>query len=272
MGRPSKFTEETRTKILTALRGGNYRNVAAEYAGISYATLRNWLLLAADPHSPPEYVQFLADVEKAEADAEVADLALIRRAAQDGNWSAAAWVRERKNPERWGKKDRTQVEVSGPDGSPLSVQVQVGADPAAVASLAAVLASRWEERQDPLAQAEVIDAGGSEVPSLSSGDASFEAFRIKPGDLTETMPTLPEGSKRLQKAHQDRLEAAESVPEAPEAPEGPQIPQNGTQGVYEPPELTEFRERRDEQETFEEIVETGEWDWESQLDDFGDWD
>ena len=34
LGRPTKFTEQTRKKILWALRLGNYRKTAAEYAGI----------------------------------------------------------------------------------------------------------------------------------------------------------------------------------------------------------------------------------------------
>lgn len=177
-GRPTKFTEETRNKIITALRGGNYRPIAAQYAGIAPSTLRKWLLTAQDPSAPPEYLEFLAAVEKAEADAEIADIALIRKAAQDGTWSAAAWIRERKNPERWGRRDRTQVELTGVDGGPLDVRVSVGADVDSIVSLAAVLAGRFAERQDPVAGELPVEVGGEEV------------FRIVPGELSAGAPSL----------------------------------------------------------------------------------
>ena len=47
LGRPSKFTPETRKKILWALRLGNYRKTAAEYAGISERTICDWLYKGA---------------------------------------------------------------------------------------------------------------------------------------------------------------------------------------------------------------------------------
>ena len=41
-GRPSKMTDERVTKILEALRAGNYLETAARYAGVSYETLNEW--------------------------------------------------------------------------------------------------------------------------------------------------------------------------------------------------------------------------------------
>ena len=38
LGRPTKFTDEVQKKVLWALRLGNYRKTAAEYAGISERT------------------------------------------------------------------------------------------------------------------------------------------------------------------------------------------------------------------------------------------
>lgn len=164
VGRPTKFTPDTTDKILQALRAGNYRETACRYAGISYATLRKWMLKAEEPDAPAEYVEFVAAIEKAEADAEVADLALIRRAASDqrdddgnitarGSWQAAAWIRERKNPERWGRREATKVELSGPDGGPVQLDVQHMVDVSAIESLAAQLAGRRRE----LDVAEVVD-------------------------------------------------------------------------------------------------------------------
>lgn len=252
VGRPSLFTEEVRTKILTALRGGNYRSVAAQYAGVSHSTLRNWLLLAKDPHAPPEYVEFLQDVEKAEADAEVADIALIRRSAQDGNWNAAAWVRERKNPERWGRKDRSQVEISGPDGSAVEVNVAVGADAAAIASLAAVLAGRLAERSDPLRP--VLDTSGGEVDVAELDEGSVEDFRIAPGELLASSPSLAKKNPPKGVSGDSRGQSGDSGSEGVGGGAG-----SGHQ------ELDEYRERQGEQEAFEAMVEEleadPEWDW-----------
>jgi hypothetical protein len=167
VGRPSKFTEETRSKILAALRGGNYREVACRYAGVSYQTFRNWLKMGEDPSSPPEYQEFLEAVEKAEADAEVADIALIRKAAQEGSWTAAAWMRERKNPERWGRKDRAAVELTGAGGGPVDVRVLHGVDVTTIEGLASALARRAAEVERP--EGGVIDA--VEVVEIGGGDS-----------------------------------------------------------------------------------------------------
>lgn len=157
-GRPTKFTPETKEKILTALRAGNYRQVACRYAGISHQTLRNWINRAEE--GDPAYVEFVEALEKAEADAEVADLALIRRAAGDGAWQAAAWIRERKNPERWGRRERTQVELSGPDGGPVALAVSHMVDVTAIEGLAATLERR---RREQLGAVPVLDAVEVEV-------------------------------------------------------------------------------------------------------------
>lgn len=204
----TKFTPDTRDKIIQALRGGNYRKVAAEYAGITYVTLRNWLLLAEDPHAPPEYVEFLASVQKAEADAEVADIARIRQASAEGSWQAAAWIRERKNPDRWGRKDRAQLEITGADGGPISVQASLGADPAAIGALAAILQNRFHERQDPLAP-QPIEAQAREV--------DYEAYRIAPGELTEGSPSL--ALKHPRSPAEDAVGALPALPADPDVAE-----------------------------------------------------
>ena len=141
-GRPTKFTPERTDKLLQALRGGNYRDTACKYAGISHQTLLNWLKIGHQPDAPPEYLEFVEAVEKAEADAEVFDIALIRQAAQGGNWQAAAWIRERKDPAKWGRRDVAKVELTGSDGGPLDFRVAMGVDQSAIEGLAEVLALR----------------------------------------------------------------------------------------------------------------------------------
>jgi len=141
-GRPTKFNEETTTRLITALRSGNYRRVSCKYAGIHYNTLLAWLAKAEEPDAPPEYLEFSDAVEKAEAEAEIHDIALIRQAATGGQWQAAAWIRERKNPERWGRRDASKIELTGADGGPVDMRVSLGVDVSAIESLVAKLESR----------------------------------------------------------------------------------------------------------------------------------
>ena len=61
LGRPSKFTEEARRKILWALRLGNYRIAAAEYAGVADRTLCTWLAKGRDEEEGL-YADFYRDV------------------------------------------------------------------------------------------------------------------------------------------------------------------------------------------------------------------
>ena len=98
LGRPTKFTPETRKKILWALRLGNYRKASAEYAGISERTLCDWLSRGAE--AEPGYADFCSDVLEAEQVAEIRALGVIQQAA-NRDWKAAAWFLERKFPQRY---------------------------------------------------------------------------------------------------------------------------------------------------------------------------
>lgn len=96
------FTNETREKILSALRAGNYRVAACKFAGISDETFRRWM--NAGKAGEPDYVDFVEQVKQAEAQAEASLVATIRKAAGD-HWQAAAWLLERKYVTRWGRRD-----------------------------------------------------------------------------------------------------------------------------------------------------------------------
>jgi hypothetical protein len=98
-GRPPKFTPEAREKILFAIRLGNYRKAAADYAGVGERTLSEWLTRGRDESAGP-YADFLRDVLEAEQTAEIRALGVIQQAAKR-DWKAAAWFLERKFPERY---------------------------------------------------------------------------------------------------------------------------------------------------------------------------
>lgn len=92
---------------MKALRAGNYRSAAAEYAGIGERTIYSWMEKGAKAKKGP-YKQFLQALKKAEADAAVSALQLVLQAAKD-NWTAAAWWLERRYPELWGRRDALKL-------------------------------------------------------------------------------------------------------------------------------------------------------------------
>jgi hypothetical protein len=104
--RPYKLTPEVRQRLLDALRKGSTRKAAAESAGIGYSTFRGWL---AAGRSEPEagLSALLADIKRAEAEAVVAAVDIIGKAAAGGAWQAAAWWLERRYPEDWGQQRDT---------------------------------------------------------------------------------------------------------------------------------------------------------------------
>lgn len=100
MARPTKYTDERARRIADALAAGNTRRAAALSAGITERTFERWIA---------RFVGFVAAVEKAEAEAEVAHVATIRSAATDGTWQASAWWLERRRSEDWGKRERIEI-------------------------------------------------------------------------------------------------------------------------------------------------------------------
>lgn len=122
MGRKLKLTPEIQEKIVKAIKAGNYAVIAAAMAGISESTYYRWLEQGERPDAKSPYREFWESVKEAEAEAEVASVALIRRAAQNGTWQASAWFLERKHSDRWGRKDKVQQEISGRDGEPIKVE------------------------------------------------------------------------------------------------------------------------------------------------------
>ena len=99
MGRQSKLNAERQARLCEALRAGNTRAAAADYAGIGERTLYRWIRRGEDEGNG-EYWRLWQAVKKAEADAEVRNVAIIQQAAKK-TWQAAAWWLERRRPSRW---------------------------------------------------------------------------------------------------------------------------------------------------------------------------
>lgn len=133
MARPSKLTPAVQETICSAIRAGNYSEIAARYAGISSTTFYKWMALGEGDNAKDPYKEFREAVENARATAEVRNIGLIQQAANNGTWQAAAWFLERTAPARWGR--RSALEVTGAEGGPVKVDISIDELEAKVAKL-----------------------------------------------------------------------------------------------------------------------------------------
>jgi len=109
MAKPSKLNKDRKERLLESIAAGNYLKVACAYAGISYSTYRNWMV-QGEQTTKGQYRKFFEEVNEAIAEAEVVSVARIKK-AENRDWRAAAWLLERRHPERWANTHRIQQEV-----------------------------------------------------------------------------------------------------------------------------------------------------------------
>lgn len=137
LGRPTILTPELTTEIRDYIRGGMTQREAAQRAGIHEGTFRRWIAVGrnyAEHHqthnTPPpnagpndhHYATFFATIMQARAEAEGLFIGVIREAARNAEWKAAAWWLERSIPERWGKRDH--MTLAGDSNEPVTVQIK----------------------------------------------------------------------------------------------------------------------------------------------------
>jgi len=132
VGRPTSLTPERMNSIVAMLEAGGYIEDACEAVGIDPRTYYNWLSRGRDEEDrlaagvePSEnetpFLQFFQAVRKANAEGIMGHVLNIDRAAKDGTWQASAWILERKQPHKWGRRDRT--EHTGEGGGPIQFAV-----------------------------------------------------------------------------------------------------------------------------------------------------
>lgn len=153
MSRPTLLTLEVQAAIVNAIERGHYRETAANLAGVTYRTLRNWEERGETGEAP--YAAFFQALKRAEAVAEDSLLQQIQKAqpaivgAQGADlWQAKAWIMERRWPGRWGGRVRATVQDE----------------------LAAVL-KRIESKLDAETFAKVIDATREDAASEGATEA-----------------------------------------------------------------------------------------------------
>lgn len=107
MGRPCKLTTKRKTAIIKSIEVGNYIETSCLAAGLDEATYYNYLKLGREDKAAGKetiYSDFLDCVKKAELKAEEMLVTTIKSASFK-EWQAAAFLLERKNPKRWGRKE-----------------------------------------------------------------------------------------------------------------------------------------------------------------------
>jgi transposase-like protein len=103
LGRPTKATDDRIAAIVLAIASGVPVGHAARAAGVHRSTLSAWRAENSD----------ISDrLEKAEAEAVQFHVAIVRKAAIDGVWTASAWWLERTHPAEFGKRLRTDQSVT----------------------------------------------------------------------------------------------------------------------------------------------------------------
>lgn len=120
-----KLTPELSKEICGYIAQGLTKKTAIDACGIAETSFYGWLQkgekdLAAGKKSV--YSEFLQSVKKAETKDKLSRLAIIRQAAKDGTWQAAAWELERRYRDEYGKA-AMDINVGGQkDAEPIKTE------------------------------------------------------------------------------------------------------------------------------------------------------
>ncbi len=129
MGRPSKLTKGVADKICRALRIGAFMECAVSVGGVGRSTVYTWLRTGEEDIKKKRRTiaaKFKREFDKASAEAEFRKLQVIDNAAMregDPDWKAAAWMLERKWPDRWAR--RQVLSVTRDDGVMTSTMLDL---------------------------------------------------------------------------------------------------------------------------------------------------
>lgn len=113
-----KLTDEVQSKIVNAIKRGNFITVACALAGVDRTTYYKWCVLG---HQRPNgrYGQFVEAVSQANAECEDRLVNILSDAAMQGDTDAAKHILKCKAAKRWNPKERQQVETQ-----PAKIEVE----------------------------------------------------------------------------------------------------------------------------------------------------
>lgn len=130
MANRSKFTEETREKILQALRIGASRLTAAHIAHVDESQIRRWMHRGEAAEEGTSYNQFYRDVLEAEAAPRVRALGLVYRELPDNPTLAWKYLERREpgftppQPNAAPQSGPIVIALAFPDGRPMGPVIE----------------------------------------------------------------------------------------------------------------------------------------------------
>lgn len=128
IGKPTKLNPKVQAAICAALEAGNTLEGSVAFGRIDYQTHRNWMIRGeiekarladkrCNPHKKEAiYVDYFEAIKRAIDYSEASIITQIKAHGKK-QWTALAWLAERRWPKRWAKVERR--ELSGPDGGPI---------------------------------------------------------------------------------------------------------------------------------------------------------
>lgn len=121
MSRKLKLTPELLAAIEQEIGDGNYVTTVCQAHGINRTSFYDWKN-RGEKASSGLFRDFYEAVERATAKSEQKYVEVIKNAANDGTWTAAAWWLERRYPDRWGKREKVDVTSGGKPIQPLDLK------------------------------------------------------------------------------------------------------------------------------------------------------
>lgn len=123
-GRKTKLTKELIREAETLIEAGSYAVTVCAYLGIGETTWYRWLKEGEAAKSGLKR-EFWEAIIQADARAEIGNVAVIRKAAEN-DWRAAAFFLERRFPKKWGRKRRTTADMEHEGSDTLKIKVDYG--------------------------------------------------------------------------------------------------------------------------------------------------
>lgn len=120
IGRPTKLNHEIAKRLLEMFALGASQADACRYAGVSTDSLQRWIaagraeLASIESQGDGDYLVsdaalLVLGIDRALGEFARTNLDNIKFAAQSPrNWTASAWLLERRLPEEWGKRERVE--------------------------------------------------------------------------------------------------------------------------------------------------------------------
>lgn len=123
-----KLTKELSREICGYIAQGLTKKTAIDACGIAESSFYTWLQKGEKDLADGRktiYAEFLKSIKKAETKDKLSRLKVIRDAANDGTWQAAAWELERRYRDEYGRA-AMDINLGGqPGGEPVRTESAV---------------------------------------------------------------------------------------------------------------------------------------------------